>query len=269
MAGVTNADELSELRFALVALSNRVLSADRVVPGEDQAVTAVLERLAATLDLAVEFLARGSEALAVQAVRTVPLVRLFRLGVSLIGKLRKLGVALLKETPFAKLPREFHLFETEEADVLAAVTRLRPLFPRALETPPAAGERPFAQLADIALVASALERAGAVVALLHGLGVRPEAIAELDDPAAVDAGELARTVLVARLLGDQGPLHPLTAATIQKFEKRFKDRTQARGAVRDVLPAAPGTASAAVLDRWADSLVPLEPVLQAKTKRRR
>jgi len=50
---LTAGDELDDLRFALVALTNRVLAADRIAPGEDEAVSAVLDRLVATLDLAV------------------------------------------------------------------------------------------------------------------------------------------------------------------------------------------------------------------------
>ena len=54
---LASGDEIDELRFALVALTNRVLAADRVAPGDDDAVSATLQRLAATLDLAIERLA--------------------------------------------------------------------------------------------------------------------------------------------------------------------------------------------------------------------
>jgi hypothetical protein len=47
-------EEIEELRFALVSLTNRVLAADRVSPGDDEAVASTLQRLAATLDLAIE-----------------------------------------------------------------------------------------------------------------------------------------------------------------------------------------------------------------------
>src|SRR5436305_51814 len=79
-------DELDDLRFALVALTNRVLAADRIAPGDDEAVAAVLDRLLATLDLATERLAQGDDERGAAALRTIPLARLFRLGVSLCGK---------------------------------------------------------------------------------------------------------------------------------------------------------------------------------------
>src|SRR5258708_26954244 len=91
---LTSPEEVADLHFALVALTNRVLSADRITPGDDEAVAAALARLAATLDIAVEFLARGDDERALEAVPTVSLVRPFRLGGSLVGKVRKLALAL-------------------------------------------------------------------------------------------------------------------------------------------------------------------------------
>src|SRR5207244_4484106 len=96
LGAVTAPEELAEIHYALVALCNRALSADRVAPGDHETLSAVLARVAATLDLAVEFLARGSDERALSALRTVPLVRLFRLGVSVIGKVRRLGLSLRK-----------------------------------------------------------------------------------------------------------------------------------------------------------------------------
>ncbi len=99
---LTAGDELDELRFALVALTNRVLAADRVAPGDDEAVAAALERLVATLDLAIERLAQGDDERGAEALRTIPLARLFRLGVSLSGKVKRLALAVRREGPFGR-----------------------------------------------------------------------------------------------------------------------------------------------------------------------
>ena len=53
------ATDIEGLRAALVTLTNRVLAADRVSPGDDEAVPPVLERLAATLDVALDRVAPG------------------------------------------------------------------------------------------------------------------------------------------------------------------------------------------------------------------
>jgi hypothetical protein len=262
-----------------------VLSADRVSPGDDSTVAAVLARVAATLDLAVEFLSRGDDAAGVAAVQRVPLTRLFRLGISLVGRLHKLARSLVRDSPFAALRPTVELWEPEDADVIAALTKLRPLFPRLLDNPPTAGERPFASLRDLATATAAMERAGAALALVVGLGVRPEhispdrlAVMGVADPAVLDTGLLVRTVLVQRLLGRApGPIEALPAEAISSFKDKFNHSPQqieimAQSAAAILQSAAPGAhftpATQAVATRWLHGLAPLGPVLTADSPNR-
>ena len=244
VAGLGSPEEIADTHFALVALANRVLSADRVSPGDDEAVRKVLERVSATLDLAIEFLARGKAEREVAAVRGVPLQILHRLGFSLIGKVRRLAVALVRKNPFAVLRPSIDVFEAEDADILASLSRPRPFFPRILEEPPDPGERPFATLADLSAATSAVGRAAAAIELITGLGIRPshllpdaiEAMASKVSQQggkstihieAIDTGVLARTVLVTRLLGQPpAALSPLTSATISDFKQIFNSSSQ-------------------------------------------
>ncbi len=159
------------MRDALVALTNRVLAADRVSPGDDEAVTATLERLSATLDLAIERLAPGDDARGAAALAAVPLERLFRLGFTLTARVRALTLALRRDGPFG--PRGFALLEPDDATVVEAVIRPRPMFPRLLDDPPKAGERPFRSLADVARATAAVENAAVAQAMLLGLGLEP------------------------------------------------------------------------------------------------
>jgi hypothetical protein len=130
VAGVSDRQELANLQASLVMLANRVLAADRIAPGDDATVGEALARMSATLDLGVEFLARGSADQAVQAVRTVPLQRLFQLGVSLVGKVRLLAVALLKRTPYARMNPPVQLFEDDDVEVLGPRARSAASCPR-------------------------------------------------------------------------------------------------------------------------------------------
>jgi hypothetical protein len=278
-------DEIEELRFALVALTNRVLAADRVAPGDDDAVTATLQRLAATLDLAIERLAPGDDARGAAALRSISLVRLFRSGVTLIGKARRLALALVRGGPFGR--QGIALAEADDAAVLDALTRPRPLFPRLLDQPPGAGERPFRSLADLARAGAAVERAAAAQAMLRGLGIEsrtvtPDAPLLADsgaDIAALDAGVLARTVLVRRLLasGRKPPaITPLDPSEVRAFETKLRRERGGppklppalAGKARELLvgaaPAALAGAAAEVADRWIATLAPLEPVLVRK-----
>jgi hypothetical protein len=299
--GLTGADEIAELHFALVALTNRVLAADRVAPGDDAAVAVVLARMAATLDVALEFLARGDEALERDAVRTVPLGRLHRLGVSLIAKVRRLALTLRRAGPFAASARD--LGEAQDAVVFETVTQARPLFPGVLDDPPSAGERPFGSLADLARATAAIERAAAAQAMLLGLGIRPEdvvdgappLVAAGVDPAAIDAGILARTVVVQRLLPagrvarDSRPaanppmssFQPLDPRDVREFEAlldvspegamKLPDtlKKKAKAILDAVSPGRLAGAAAEVADRWIAGLAPLEPVLVRKSPTKR
>ncbi|MFL5308702.1 MAG: DUF6178 family protein [Polyangia bacterium] len=281
-------EDVDDLRFALVTLTNRVMAADRVQPGNDEAVAAVLDRLLATLDLAIERLARDDDERGAAALRSIPLVRLFRLGVSLTGKVKRLAETLRRKGPFGG--RGLRLSEPDDATVLEAVTRLRPLYPRLLDDPQAAGDRPFRSLADLARAAAALERAAAVQAIISGLGVTLEDVAPggailaqtQTDEAGLDFGVIARTVLVARLLessdtvppkSGRAPFRALKPGEVTAFEARLvrgKDgrvelpAALERGALallQGAAPAALEAAAKAVSARWVATLAPLEPVL--------
>ncbi len=255
----------------------------------------MLERLVATLDLAIEWLAQGDDARGAAALRTIPLGRLFRLGVSLVGKVKQLALTLRSDGPFGR--RGFDLAETDDATVLEAVTRLRPMFPRLLDEPPAGGERPFRRLADLARAAAAVEQAAAAQTLVRGLGVTTEDVAPggaaLEgtggDEAALDLGTLARTALVARLLAGgetkraarPDRFRPLAPADVKAFEallaggkgKAPKLSSALAKSARSIFaaavpaplaaaaPAPLAAAAQAVADRWMATLAPLEPVL--------
>jgi hypothetical protein len=329
LSRVTSSAEIQELHFALVALTNRILAADRVDAADDRTVAATLTRMRATLDLAVEFLARGDARggpidndRAVDAVRTVALTRLFRLGVSLVGKVRALAQALARRGPFAALPH-LDLVEEPEATIMAAVNRARSLYASLLDDPPAAGERPFGSLADIARAAAAIERAAVAQAMLLGLGVRPEHLlpqalegVEPTDLVEIDTGLLARTALALHLVRDEQsvkpsaldtrarppaidtalpsspsfrPLTPREAALLGRSpilgpgrpgagKRRSASRVararallpdamraKARNILEQVAP--PGRPSAArdMIDRWVESVAPLESILVRPT----
>jgi hypothetical protein len=278
-------EDVDDLRFALVTLTNRVMAADRVQPGNDAAVSAVLDRLMATLDLAIERLAREDDERGAAALRSIPLVRLFRLGASLIGKVKRLALTLQRKGPFG--PAGGRLAEPDDAAVLDAVTQLRPLYPRLLDDPPALGERPFRSLADLARAAAALEQAAAAQAMVSGLGVTAEDLAaggplSADtgvDEAGLDLGTIARTVLVTRLLESQAgtkapparaPFRPLSPEQVKAFEALPGPLDKPASALLEsVAPSSLAGAARPVAARWVASLRPLEPVIVRATSQAR
>jgi hypothetical protein len=301
-ARITSGAELEELNAALYMLSNRVLAAAGVDPGDEGAVAAHLGRMRATLDLAVDYLARRPGAFdedrAVDAVRTVAVGRLFRVGVSLVGKVRKLATELRRGAPFAGSVADLDLVEEPEATALEAVLRPHPVYPRLLDDPPASGERPIASLADLAHLTLAVERAAAAQVLLLGLGVTPVAFeaaigdgVEPADRAAIDTAVLARTALVLALLrrtpgrrtsaakaakappdrADTDALRALAPLEIHRFGKLYAGSPtlseEAGALLQGLAPASMGRAARDMAARWVASLDPLEPVLSRPARR--
>ncbi|MCX8073903.1 MAG: DUF6178 family protein [Candidatus Binatia bacterium] len=139
-----------DLAEALVALVNRVLCADRCDPGELEQVRSVSARALATLSVGLEYLADGSLERAPLVLAKVPLVTIFRVGFSLTAELGRLAQRIYQRG-----------IDDPNLDPLLAK---RPLFPRAFDTPPLAGDRPFRSLADVATVRRYLEETyGALV----------------------------------------------------------------------------------------------------------
>ena len=295
---LTAGDELDDLRFALVALTNRVLAANRIAPGDDEAVATVLDRLVATLNLAMERLAQGDDERGAAALRTIPLARLFRLGVSLSGKVKRLALTLRREGPFGA--QGFNLAETDDATVLEAVTRLRPMFPRLLDNPSAAGERPFRRSrrsrARRRRGRAGRRRAGAGAGPRGGRrgcragGRRPGR--DRRRRGGLDLGMLARTALVARLR--RGGRDQARGASQSAFgrsrpprsrpSRRCRRHRRSKGKVPKLSsalgeeragesaaaapPPLPTAAARRLPTRWLATLAPLEPVLVSARRNR-
>ena len=109
-----------------------MLAADRVAPGDDEAVAATLERLAATLDLAIERLAAGDdERGAARAAHDPARPSVSRSAFTLTARVRRLALALRRDGPFGR--QGLALAEPEDAAVLESLTRRDRCFPRLLD----------------------------------------------------------------------------------------------------------------------------------------
>ncbi len=286
LADIGDEKQLARLHQDLVLLANRVLSADRVKPGDDGQSGAVLARVVATLDVAVEFLSRGDRRRAALVLPSLPLLTVFRTGHTLTLKVAKLARTLKRKGPFAALLPEIEVLEAEDAEIVVAIARPRPLFPRCLEDPPADGERTFANLADIATATAAVARAAAAQALLVGLGVRasdlsPDVLraAGVTDLATVDTGSIARTV-IARACTDlpRTPFAPLPRAAGIQFKNILETSHQRPNSMNELLTTAKtsltsgrpsGSLTAptkSIIDRWLGSLRPGASILVSSAR---
>ncbi|HEX6837598.1 MAG TPA: DUF6178 family protein [Polyangia bacterium] len=159
--------EVERLHAALVLLINKAMAADLVDPGDFDGGKEALARAVAYVGIGLEYLSRlgprptagaASEASfddatrAGQALGSIALERIFRVGFSLTLQLKALADTLVTKGGVDPVG-----LDEPWDDVMRALRQRRPEFPRALDAPPADGNRSFATLADIGRAAAALE----------------------------------------------------------------------------------------------------------------
>jgi hypothetical protein len=256
MSAVDDAVEAERLEQALLVLVNKVLAAGRAKPGQPEVVRRGALYATATLSLGLEVVARGDLARAQQALSSIGLARLFRVGYTVTLKLARLASALAPRSVTASSPAR---------DLVAALCSPRPLFARAADEPPMPGMRPFESQADLRRAGELLTGLTIRIALVEGLGVdvlamgqAPEPRPELDDHVRT---ALARAVVGGELRGEalsQAELSTLRRDGFAGAKLTERARELGHAAIRAGLGAAQLAASGPILTRlvdgWLDDL---------------
>jgi len=256
MAAIDDPAEAERLEAALMVLVNKVLAAGRAKPGQSEVLRRGALYATATLSLGLETVARGDLERAKEALASVGLSRLFRVGYTVTHKLAKLAQALAPRSLTAGSPAK---------ELVAGLCSPRPLFARAADEPPTPGMRPFESQADLRRAGEILTALTLRVALVESLGVNvvamgqaPEPRPELDDHIRT---ALARVVVGGELRGEalsQAELAELRDRGMRGGKLTPEARAAGVAAIRARLGAAQLTASGAVLgklvDGWLDDL---------------
>jgi hypothetical protein len=260
LASIDDPAEAARLEVALAVLVNKVLAAGRAKPGQPEVVRRGALYATATLSLGLETVARGDLARAQQALRSVALQRLFRIGYTVTTKLARLAQALASRSLTAGSPAR---------EVVAALCSPRPLLARAADDPPTAGMRPFEQQADLRRAGELLTGLTLRIALVEGLGVDVVAMGQAPEPRP-NLDDHVRTALARVLVGGVWDGQALSQAELGTLRDRAFEagklvasaRETASAAVRARLDAAQLAASSAVLNRLVDGwLADLEAIL--------
>ncbi len=231
---ITDAAEASRIEAALVLLVNKVLSASRVRPGDPEARAAGTQHATSTLALGLELVSGSDPDLATEALRTISLTRLHRVGHTATLPLARLARAL---APRAQAAGD------ADAALLGALLGARPWYPVCLDEPGAHGIRPFESRADVRRAAEAVTRLALRVAAADALGASLLEAGEGGDHPELD--DHIRTALARVVAGGALSAAPLAPAEIEalvrsarggQFPDEAKDR--AKGAFTDHLRAA-------------------------------
>jgi uncharacterized protein DUF6178 len=216
---IPSAERSRVVETGLVTLLNRVLSANRVSPGDTDAVAAAAALGAGTLSIGLETVARGDVDRGVEAITTISLSRLHRVGHGVLLKLAKLARALAARARRA---------DDADREILENLLLPRPLRP---------GLRPFTQVAEVRETTQALARLAAKITYVYDvLRADPEALAPL-----TTLDDVGRTSVVRYHLDGDGGLAslPLSPGELERFRASprrpgVREATLARFAERKV-----------------------------------
>jgi hypothetical protein len=244
------------LESALVVLVNKVLAAGRAKPGQADVVRRGALYATSTLSLGLETVSGRDLERARQALLSVNLVRLFRVGYTVTLTLARLAAALAARSVTAGSPAK---------ELVAALCSPRPLFARTAEEPPATGLRPVESLDDLRRAGEVLTGLTVRIALVESLGVDVAAMSLAPEPRpALDdyiRTALARVVVGGELRGEalsEAELTALREGGLEDGHLHAKARAAGQLAIRRRLGAAQLSASSAILgklvDGWLDDL---------------
>lgn len=265
MGMVDNTAEAERIEGAMLVLVNKVLAAGRAKPGQPEVVRRGALYATSTLALGLEVVARGDLERGKQALGSIGLARLFRVGYTVTHKLAKLASALAPRSVTAGPPAR---------ELVAALCSPRPLFARVADDPPMQGMRPFESQADLRRAGEILTGLTIRIALVEGLGINviamaqaPEPRPELDDHIRT---ALARAIVGGELTGDALSQTELTKLRTLGFSgSKLIEAARNAGhlTIKERLGAAQLAASAPILMRLVDSwLDDLERILGTLTE---
>lgn len=236
MAAIDDPVEAERLEAALMILVNKVLAAGRAKPGQTEVLRRSALYATATLSLGLETVARGDLDRAREALRTIGLGRLFRVGYTVTHRLARLAQALAPRSLTAGSPAK---------ELVAALCSPRPLFARVADeadaaapagprpTTAAAGLRPFESAGDLRRAGEILTALTVRIALVESLGVDLVAMGQAPEPRP-QLDDHVRTALARAITGG-----PFSGAALSQAElTALRDRGMRDGALTDAARAA-------------------------------
>jgi hypothetical protein len=256
LAAIDDPREAERIEGALMILVNKLLAAGRAKPGQAEVVRRGALYATATLSLGLETIARGDLERARQAVSSIGMQRLFRVGYTVTHKLARLAQALASRSITAGSPAK---------ELVAGLCSPRPLYSRAADEPPATGMRPFESASDLRRAGEILTGLTVRIALVESLGVDVVALGQAPEPRP-SLDDHIRTALARAVIGGELSGHALSQSDLTALRDRGmtagkltpEARAHGHAAIKSRLGAAQLQASAAVLaklvDGWLDDL---------------
>jgi len=199
--------EIEDMQGALLYLVNRVLSAGSLSPGNTEALELATLHATSTVALGLEYVSGGDEGRAVEALRSISLTRLHRVGFSLCLRLSRFARMIAPRAMCAN---------ADTLLLIEAILSKRPFYPLSLDEPGSLQMRPIESRADLATIADALKALALRIAIADTLGVDLAALAAHPEPRP-ELDDFARTALLRAASGNVPSAAPLQASELNAF----------------------------------------------------
>ncbi len=219
-----DAEEIENMQAALLYLVNRIMSAGSLSPGNIEALELATLHATASVALGLESVSGGNAQQAVEALRTISLTRLHRVGYSLCLRLAHYARMIAGRALTAGEPSQ---------SVLEAVLARRPFYPVVLDDPSSSKIRPIESLADLKAIADHLKELALRIAVADALEVDLDALAERPEPRP-QLDDYVRSALLRACIADAQATTEFSPAPLRLTElTAFRDSLGAKGIAQD------------------------------------
>lgn len=211
-----DAEEIENMQAALLYLVNRVMAAGKLSPGNTEALEVATLHATASVALGLESVSGGDAQRALEALRTISLTRLHRVGYTLCRRLARYARMIAVRAMTAGEPSQ---------SVLEAVLARRPFYPVVLDDPSSSSMRPIESLADLKVIADHLKELALRIAVADALEVDLDALAERPDPRP-QLDDYVRSALLRACIAkadEEFSPAPLRVSELEEFRKSLSD----------------------------------------------
>jgi hypothetical protein len=209
-------EEIENMQAALLYLVNRVMAAGKLSPGNTEALEVATLHATASVALGLESVSGGNAQQALEALRTISLTRLHRVGYSLCLRLARYARMIAVRALTAGEPSQ---------SVLEAVLARRPFYPVVLDDPSSTSMRPIESLADMKVIADHLKELALRIAIADALEVDLEALAQRPAPRP-QLDDYVRSALLRACIAkadEEFSPAPLRVSELENFRKSLSE----------------------------------------------
>jgi hypothetical protein len=226
LSRIGDPQEQNRINIELAALSNKAMVAEPLDLFEINAMKRVIQRVFHYLNLGLQYVSGEQEGKALEALRSLPLQKIFQCGVGATLLLKSKAESILKESWFSGDRDNLRFLDPPHLEKFEGVLRRRPVFYR--DGIP----EDFRSLQDFRETRNSLEMVESVTRFLSGkLPVHPERLKELDQE--VTLSTVFLTAWANQTLNGTYQFEPIERGQLKNlFSQVFEKDERGKGVIK-------------------------------------